>query len=58
MNRFEHTLHPHWCAPGIKAGMFVRDAKARCPHLMIVPYNFDAYEEVYFLRILDSPFDG
>jgi len=31
---------------GIKAGMFVRDAKARCPHLMIVPYNFDAYEEV------------
>ncbi|AQK66534.1 DNA repair protein REV1 [Zea mays] len=26
--------------------MFVRDAKARCPHLMIVPYNFDAYEEV------------
>jgi len=24
--------------------MFVRDAKARCPHLMIVPYNFDAYE--------------
>ncbi|KAJ1260544.1 hypothetical protein BS78_10G240600 [Paspalum vaginatum] len=31
---------------GIKAGMFVRDAKARCPHLMIVPYNFDAYEQV------------
>ncbi|CAD6338550.1 unnamed protein product [Miscanthus lutarioriparius] len=31
---------------GIKVGMFVRDAKARCPHLMIVPYNFDAYEEV------------
>ncbi|CAN6206854.1 unnamed protein product [Urochloa humidicola] len=31
---------------GIKAGMFVRDAKARCPHLMIVPYKFDAYEEV------------
>ncbi|KAK8456031.1 hypothetical protein SEVIR_4G264900v4 [Setaria viridis] len=31
---------------GIKAGMFVRDAKARCPHLKIVPYKFDAYEEV------------
>uniref|UniRef100_A0A0D9WTH2 DNA repair protein REV1 n=1 Tax=Leersia perrieri TaxID=77586 RepID=A0A0D9WTH2_9ORYZ len=31
---------------GIKAGMFVRDAKARCPHLMIVPYDFDAYGEV------------
>lgn len=31
---------------GIKAGMFVRDAKARCPHLVIVPYDFEAYEEV------------
>ena len=32
--------------------MFVRDAKARCPHLMIVPYNFDAYEEVYLQGLL------
>ncbi|TVU08622.1 hypothetical protein EJB05_42031, partial [Eragrostis curvula] len=32
-------------ARSIKAGMFVRDAKARCPHLIIVPYNFNAYEE-------------
>ncbi|KAJ4798862.1 DNA repair protein REV1 [Rhynchospora pubera] len=31
---------------GIKAGMFVRDAKARCPHLIIFPYDFSAYEEV------------
>ncbi|KAH9605492.1 hypothetical protein KSS87_011868 [Heliosperma pusillum] len=31
---------------GVKAGMFVRDAKARCPHLLIIPYNFEAYEEV------------
>lgn len=31
---------------GIKAGMFVRDAKALCPHLVIFPYNFEAYEEV------------
>uniref|UniRef100_A0A0E0LEY1 DNA repair protein REV1 n=1 Tax=Oryza punctata TaxID=4537 RepID=A0A0E0LEY1_ORYPU len=31
---------------GIKAGMFVREAKARCPHLMVVPYDFDAYGEV------------
>ncbi|XP_020114515.1 uncharacterized protein LOC109728471 isoform X7 [Ananas comosus] len=31
---------------GVKAGMFVRDAKACCPHLVIVPYNFEAYEEV------------
>ncbi|XP_030943528.1 DNA repair protein REV1 isoform X2 [Quercus lobata] len=31
---------------GIKAGMFVRNAKALCPHLVIFPYNFEAYEEV------------
>ncbi|KAJ1388369.1 UmuC domain [Sesbania bispinosa] len=31
---------------GIKAGIFVRDAKALCPHLIIFPYNFEAYEEV------------
>ncbi|KAL3515331.1 hypothetical protein ACH5RR_022233 [Cinchona calisaya] len=31
---------------GVKAGMFVRDAKALCPQLVIFPYNFDAYEEV------------
>ncbi|KAI3986972.1 hypothetical protein MKX01_039907 [Papaver californicum] len=28
------------------AGTFVRDAKALCPHLVILPYNFEAYEEV------------
>ncbi|CAI8587304.1 unnamed protein product [Vicia faba] len=31
---------------GIKAGMFVRDAKALCPHLVTFPYNFEAYVEV------------
>ncbi|CAN1289240.1 DNA repair protein REV1 [Linum perenne] len=31
---------------GIKAGMFVREAKTRCPDLIIFPYNFQAYEEV------------
>ncbi|KAF3435497.1 hypothetical protein FNV43_RR22586 [Rhamnella rubrinervis] len=31
---------------GVKAGIFVRDAKALCPHLVIFPYNFEAYEEV------------
>ncbi|CAM6091007.1 unnamed protein product [Calypogeia fissa] len=31
---------------GIRAGMFVRDAKARCPELTIVPYDFPAYEQV------------
>ncbi|CAI9294554.1 unnamed protein product [Lactuca saligna] len=39
---------------GVRAGIFVRDAKALCPHLVIVPYNFEAYEEVadQFYRIL------
>lgn len=32
--------------PGVKAGMFVKDAKTRCPQLVIVPYNFRAYEMV------------
>lgn len=31
---------------GVRAGMFVRDAKACCPQLIIVPYDFKAYEEV------------
>ncbi|CAL9178132.1 unnamed protein product [Musa hybrid cultivar] len=31
---------------GVKAGTFVRDAKACCPHLVILPYDFEAYEEV------------
>ncbi|KAK3012326.1 hypothetical protein RJ639_011627, partial [Escallonia herrerae] len=31
---------------GVKAGIFVRDAKALCPHLVIFPYDFEAYEEV------------
>ena len=31
---------------GVRAGIFVRDAKALCPHLVIFPYDFDAYEEV------------
>ncbi|KAI3448143.1 hypothetical protein Pfo_004808 [Paulownia fortunei] len=31
---------------GVKAGMFVKDAKIRCPQLVIVPYDFGAYETV------------
>ncbi|KAG8364222.1 hypothetical protein BUALT_Bualt19G0105800 [Buddleja alternifolia] len=31
---------------GVKAGMFVKDAKIRCPQLVIVPYDFGAYEKV------------
>ncbi|KAG0470310.1 hypothetical protein HPP92_016474 [Vanilla planifolia] len=31
---------------GIRAGMFVRDAKACCHNLVLFPYDFEAYEEV------------
>ncbi|XP_020576766.1 DNA repair protein REV1 isoform X2 [Phalaenopsis equestris] len=31
---------------GIRAGMFVRDAKNCCPNLFVFPYDFIAYEEV------------
>lgn len=31
---------------GISASMFVREAKRRCPDLVIVNYDFAAYEEV------------
>ncbi|XP_057782896.1 DNA repair protein REV1 isoform X2 [Salvia miltiorrhiza] len=31
---------------GVRAGMFVKDAKSRCPQLVIVPYDFGAYEMV------------
>ncbi|KAK4405190.1 DNA repair protein REV1 [Sesamum angolense] len=30
---------------GVKAGMFVKDAKILCPQLVIVPYDFEAYEK-------------
>lgn len=39
---------------GVKAGTFVRDAKACCPHLVILPYDFEAYEEVYAFLHIDS----
>ncbi|XP_040361483.1 DNA repair protein REV1-like isoform X2 [Rosa chinensis] len=32
---------------GVRAAMFVRDAKALCPQLVIFPYDFEAYEEVH-----------
>ncbi|XP_047338649.1 DNA repair protein REV1 [Impatiens glandulifera] len=31
---------------GIRAGMFVGDAKDLCPQLVVLPYDFEAYEEV------------
>ncbi len=30
---------------GIRAGMFMAQAKAQCPHLIVVPYEFDRYED-------------
>ncbi|CAM8937715.1 unnamed protein product [Rhodiola kirilowii] len=45
---------------GIRAGIFVRDAKALCPHLVILPYNFEAYQEVadQFYHILHKHCDN
>ena len=31
---------------GVKNGMFMREAKRRCPDLQVVPYDFEAYEKV------------
>ncbi len=30
----------------IHAGMFMGDAKRRCPHLIVVPYEFERYDEI------------
>jgi hypothetical protein len=30
---------------GIRAGMMISDAKGRCPGLLVVPYEFEKYEE-------------
>ncbi|CAM8935329.1 unnamed protein product [Rhodiola kirilowii] len=45
---------------GIRAGIFVRDAKALCPHLVILPYNFETYQEVadQFYHILHKHCDN
>ncbi|WVZ19241.1 hypothetical protein V8G54_006563 [Vigna mungo] len=47
------------CSHGIRAGMFVRNAKALCPQLVIFPYNFEANEEVadQFYRIFHQHFN-
>jgi hypothetical protein len=33
-------------AHGVGAGMFMSEAKRRCPALVVVPYEFDRYEEI------------
>ena len=30
---------------GVSASMFISRAKELCPHLLVVPYQFEAYEE-------------
>jgi hypothetical protein len=32
-------------AYGVRAGQFMSDAKAACPQLLVVPYEFERYEE-------------
>jgi DNA repair protein REV1 len=36
---------------GVKNGMFIRKAKELCPDIVVVPYQFDKYEEVPYLDI-------
>lgn len=31
---------------GIRAGMFIGDARQRCPDMIVMPYEFDKYEEI------------
>jgi DNA repair protein REV1 len=31
---------------GVRAGMFMSDAKRRCPGLLVAPYEFEKYEEI------------
>jgi DNA repair protein REV1 len=31
---------------GIRAGMFMAEAKSRCRGLIVVPYEFEKYEEI------------
>lgn len=31
---------------GVHAGMFMASAKERCPELIVVPYDFDRYQQV------------
>ena len=31
---------------GIRAGMFIAEAKRRCPSLVVMPYTFDKFEEI------------
>jgi nucleotidyltransferase/DNA polymerase involved in DNA repair len=42
---------------GVQNGMFVRKAKELCPDILIVPYQFDKYEEVsHFSLFLTPPY--
>jgi DNA repair protein REV1 len=31
---------------GVRSGMFMAEAKRRCPELVVVPYEFDRYERI------------
>lgn len=31
---------------GIRSGMMISEAKRRCPQLVVVPFEFDRYEDV------------
>ena len=31
---------------GVRAGMFIGDAHRRCPNLIVMPYDFEKYEDI------------
>lgn len=54
-----HLCCSIWCMlAGVKAGMFVKEAKTRCPELVIVPYDFGAYEMVMISLDQFNDLDG
>lgn len=40
------TFHPQARAAGVRADMFIAEAKRRCPDLIVVPYEFDKYQTI------------
>ena len=44
---------------GVRAGMFIGDAHRRCPNLIVMPYDFEKYEDISdkVRSLLDGTFD-
>ena len=44
---------------GVRAGMFIGDAHRRCPNLIVMPYDFEKYEDISdkVQQMLDETFN-